>query len=86
MSRLYKVSFRAHLIPEGFACPATVVTLADTSAEAIELASRWFRRNLPYYESTPGFPTACLDSFEAIELACFFCYGIKRPLMWEFPQ
>ena len=51
-----------------------------------ELASRWFRRNQPYYESNQGLPTACLDRFEAVELPYFFCYGIKRPLLWEFPR
>ena len=86
MSRLYKVTFRAHLVPEGFAYPATVVTVADTAQEAIEMASRWFRKNQPYYASESGSPNADLDSFEAVELAYFFCYGIKRPLLWEFPR
>jgi hypothetical protein len=86
MSSLFKVSFRAHLVPEGFACPATIVTVADTAQEAIERAGRWFTHNQPYYAAGEAFPTACLDNFEAVMLPYFFCYGIERPLLWEFPH
>jgi hypothetical protein len=86
MSQLYKVSFRAHLVPEGFACVATVVTVADTAQEAIERAARWFTRNQPYYDKGEVFPTSCLDNFEAVMLPHFVCYGMERPLLWEFPH
>jgi hypothetical protein len=86
MSQLFKVSFRAHLVPEGFACPATVVTVADTAQEAIERAARWFSQNQPYYAAGDGFHSASLDNFEAEMLPYFFCYGIGRPLLWEFPR
>lgn len=87
MSRLFKITFRAFLLPEGFRSPATIVTVADTSEEAISIAFRWFQRNQPYYVSENDFRTASLNRFEAVELAYFVCYGMEeKPLQWDFPD
>lgn len=86
MSRLFKVCFRAFLVPEGFRCPATIVTVADTAKDAVEFASRWYQRNHPYNMSAGDPRSACLDQFEAVELEFFVCYGMEVPLLWEFPM
>lgn len=85
MGRLYLVSFRAFLLPEGFGCPAAVVILAETSKEAVASAARWYQRNQPYNVRDADCE-ACLENFDVIELEYFVCYGVARtPLVWEFP-
>jgi hypothetical protein len=85
VSRLYRVSFRAFLLPEGFGCPATIVTIANNAQQAAESACRWYKRNQPYYVSNEDCETASLEKFRVVELEYFVCYGIDKPMLWEFP-
>lgn len=86
VSRLYRVSFRAFLLPEGFGCPATIVTIANNAQQAAESACRWYKRNQPYYVSNEDCETASLEKFRVVELEYFVCYGIDKPMLWEFPS
>jgi len=85
VSRLYRVSFRAFLLPEGFGVPATIVTVADNARQAIESACGWYKRNQPYFVSDEDCKTANVEKFSAVELEYFVCYGIEKPMLWEFP-
>lgn len=76
--RLFEVTFRVCVLPDGYWYTAQIITGAEDEKSAKEEARKWFQAKQPYHKS---------DEDRVGELETFLCYGVAgKPSQWRIPR
>lgn len=85
--RLFEVTFRVCVLPDGYWYTAQIITGAEDEKSAKEEARKWFQAKQPYHKSDEDRLVATLDNFQVGELETFLCYGVAgKPSQWRIPR
>lgn len=63
--RLFEVTFRVCVLPDGYWYTAQIITGAEDEKSAKEEARKWFQAKQPYHKSDEDRLVATLDNFQS---------------------